>query len=95
MAHESRPTGTASEAGGPIAIVPSTAAAWDEYARHIDGAFVLVVKLPGEKYRRRCFLTAKAAEAAVRRAQSRGENAVVVLAELKPVYRVIGGEARD
>jgi hypothetical protein len=30
----------------------------DEIARHIDGAFVLVVRVTGGKYRRRCFLTA-------------------------------------
>ena len=80
-------------AGGSSTTVPTTSAQWDEIARHIDGAFVLVVKLPGDKYRRRCLLTARAAEAAVRRAQARGENAVVMLAELKPVYRVIGGGA--
>lgn len=78
-------------AGGSRNTVPTTTEAWDEFARHIDGAFVLVVKQSHDRYRRRCFLTAKAAEAAVRRAQARGENAVVVLAELKPVYRVIGG----
>lgn len=93
--HESRPAGAAPEAGGPESIVPTTAEQWDEYARHIDGTFVLVVKQTHDRHRRRCFLTAKAAEAACRRAQARGENAVVVLAELKPVYRVIGGEARD
>lgn len=93
MAHESRPTGAAPEAGGPEFIVPSTAEQWGEFARHVDGAFVVVVRLTGGKYRRRCFLTVKAAENAARRAQERGENAVVVLSELKPLYRVTGGGA--
>ena len=82
-------------AGGPANSVLTNTTDWDEIARHIDGAFVLVVKQTNDRHRRRCFLTAKAAEAACRRAQARGENAVVVLAELKPVYRVIGGEVRD
>lgn len=82
-------------AGGSSTTVPTTADAWDEFAQHVDGAFVVVVRLTGGKYRRRCFLTVKAAENAARRAQDRGENAVVVLSELKPLYRVLGGEARD
>lgn len=60
----------------------------DEIARHVDGTFVLVVHVTAGKYRRRCFLTAAAAEAAARRATDRGENATVFLAELKPLWKV-------
>lgn len=64
---------------------------WDKIAAHLDGAFVILVKTTRGTYRRRCFLTVASAERAVQRAQERGENAVVVLAELKPLYRVAGG----
>lgn len=53
----------------------------DDIARHVDGAFVLVVKVTAGRYRRRCFLTVKAAEDAARRAT-----------ELKPLWKVRGGE---
>jgi hypothetical protein len=36
----------------------------DEIAHHVDGTFVLVVKVTGGKYRRRCFLSAASAEKA-------------------------------
>lgn len=71
-----------------------------EFADRVDGVFVIVVKITGGtlpdesgrvRYRRRCFLTLKAAEDAARRATDAGYNAVIVLAELKAVYRVIGG----
>jgi hypothetical protein len=61
----------------------------DELARHIDGSFVLIVKVTGGKYRRRCFLTVAAAERAARNAQDAGHNATVFLAELKPLWRVV------
>jgi hypothetical protein len=64
----------------------------DEVAHHVDGTFVLVVKVTGGKYRRRCFLTAKAAERAARNAQAAGHNATVFLAELKPLWKLAGGE---
>jgi hypothetical protein len=38
----------------------------DDIAHHVDGAFVLVVKVSGGRYRRRCFLTACSAERAAR-----------------------------
>ena len=63
----------------------------DDIAHHVDGAFVLVVKVSGGKYRRRCFLTAASAERAARNAQDAGHSAVVFLAELKPLWRVKGG----
>ena len=64
----------------------------DALAAHVDGAFVVVVRVTGTQYRRRCYLTAKAAESAARKATDRGENAAVYLAELKPLWRIIGGE---
>lgn len=61
----------------------------DALAAHVAGAFVVVVEVTERKYRRRCYLTAKAAENAARRATERGENATVYLAELKPLWRVV------
>jgi hypothetical protein len=63
----------------------------DALARHIDGTFVLVVKVTGGKYRRRCFLTAAAAERAARRALDAGHTTYIYLAELKPLWRLTGG----
>lgn len=66
----------------------------DDLAHHVDGAFVVVVETTGGKYRRRCFLTAASAERAAGRATARGESATVFLAELKPLWKIRGGEAR-
>ena len=66
----------------------------DEIAHHIDGTFVLVVKVSGGKYRRRCFLSAASAEKAARNALEAGYNATVYLAELKPLWRLAGGDRR-
>jgi hypothetical protein len=60
----------------------------DEIAHHVDGAFVLVVKVSGGKYRRRCFLSAASAEKAARNAIENGHNAVIFLAELKPLWKL-------
>jgi hypothetical protein len=61
----------------------------DEIAHHVDGTFVLVVKVTGGKYRRRCLLTAAAAEKAARNAIEAGHNAEVYLAELmKPLWKL-------
>jgi hypothetical protein len=65
----------------------------DAIAHHVDGAFVVVVEATGGKYKRRCYLTAKAAENAAGRATLRGENATVYLAELKPLWKLRGGDA--
>lgn len=74
---------------------PQILAPLDEIARHLDGTFVVVVEITNAQYRRRCFLTAKAAERAAHNATQRGENATVYLAELKPLWKVIaGGEGR-
>ena len=67
--------------------------ALDSLAEVIDGTFVLVVQVTGGKYRRRCFLSVKAAENAVRRATELGETATVYLAELRPLWKVRGGAA--
>jgi len=62
----------------------------DEVARHVDGTFVVLVRTPtGRGGRRRCFLTVRAAEDAARKAIARGDSAAIVLAELRPLYRVI------
>ena len=66
----------------------------DEIAQHVDGTFVLVVKVTGGKYRRRCFLSAASAERAARNALEAGHNAVIFLAELKPLWRLAGGDQR-
>lgn len=66
------------------------AAPLDDIAAHVDGAFVLVVRVSGGKYRRRCFLTAASAERAARNAQDAGHHAEVFLAELKPLWRLSG-----
>jgi hypothetical protein len=60
----------------------------DEIAHHVDGTFVLVVKVTGGKYRRRCFLSAASAERAARNALEAGHNAEVFLAELKPLWKL-------
>ncbi|MGD7707012.1 hypothetical protein [Microlunatus sp. Y2014] len=57
-------------------------------AEHVNGALVVVVQTPQDRYRRRVYLTAAAAERAVRRAGERGQSASVFLAELRPVHRV-------
>lgn len=66
----------------------------DDIAHHIDGAFVVVVNATGGTYRRRCYLSVKAAQNAARRATERGETATVYLAELKPLWKVRGGGLR-
>lgn len=63
----------------------------DALAAHVAGTFVVVVEVAAGKYRRRCYLTAKAAQNAARNATERGENATVYLAELKPLWKIAGG----
>jgi hypothetical protein len=72
----------------------SPVAPLDEIAHHVDGTFVLVVKVTGGKYRRRCFLSAASAEKAARNALEAGHDAVIFLAELKPLWKLAGGERR-
>jgi hypothetical protein len=79
-----------SPATGRISATPSLTAVnpLDEIAHHVDGTFVLVVKVTGGKHRRRCFLSAASAERAARNALEAGHNAEVYLAELKPLWRL-------
>lgn len=86
---------TAIKAAGPIVpLGTDILRELDALAAHVDGAFVVVVKVNGARYRRRCYLTAKAAENAARRAVERGEDAVIYMAELKPLWRIKGGTGR-
>jgi hypothetical protein len=71
-------------------ILVSPADNRDELVRVIDGTFVVVVKVTGGRYRRRCFLSLRAAQDAARRAQQHGETAAVVMAELRPLWLVSG-----
>jgi hypothetical protein len=57
-------------------------------AHQVDGAFVLVVKVNGGRYRRRCFMTAASAERAARNALDAGHNAEVYLAQLKLLWKL-------
>jgi hypothetical protein len=79
----------------PIPIAhPSLIAAddpLDEIAQQVDGAFVLVVKVTGGRYRRRCFMTAASAERAACNALAAGHTATIYLAELKPLWKLTGG----
>jgi hypothetical protein len=73
-----------------ISATPSLipADALDAIAQHVDGTFVLVVKVSGGKCRRRCFLSAASAEKAARNALEAGHAATVYLAELKPLWKL-------
>jgi hypothetical protein len=57
----------------------------DEIAHHVDGTFVVVVRVTGGKYRRRCFLSAASAERAARNALEAGH---------KPLWKLAGGDRR-
>jgi hypothetical protein len=48
-------------------------------------AYVILVTTPGEKYRRRVFLSLHSATAAVQRAHKNGQPAQLVLCRLEPV----------
>lgn len=63
----------------------------DEMAEQITGSFVVVVETRGSKFRRRCYLTANAAQAAADRATDRGDTATVYLAALQPLWKIPGG----
>lgn len=56
-----------------------------EHTRQVRGCLVVVVEMPGEKYRRRTFLTLKVAERACRRADEAGHPASVIVPRLEPV----------
>ena len=75
--------------------LPSRTDEWARLAAAVNGAFVVLVETSHGKYRRRVWLTLAAAERAVIKAQDAGHNAVVVLAELKPLYRVEGAAPKQ
>lgn len=77
---------------GAAPIVSPPADDWEDLAAHVNGAFVVVVETPHGTYRRRVWLTLAPAERAARAAQDAGHNAVVLLAELRPLYRVEGSK---
>lgn len=60
----------------------------DEFAAAVDGSYVVVVRGPGGRSRRRVFLTVAAAQRAAERATERGQTVRIVLAELRPLYDV-------
>ena len=72
-------------------LVPLSNDPLDDLADHIDGAFVVVVRITGGRYRRRCFLTVAAAEWAARNAQAAGHDAQIYLSELRPLWKLTGG----
>lgn len=94
-----RPWQDGRESSTPIkndASLPLTAGSLEELdalAAHVAGAFVVVVEVGDLKYRRRVYLTAKAAENAVHRAAERGAHATAYLAELQPVRKIVAGQA--
>jgi hypothetical protein len=92
--NDQRPRPWIEGAGSTGEELNNTLTPLDDIARHIDGSFVVVVETRGSKFRRRCFLTAKAAEAAAGRATARGESATVYLAALQPLWKLRGGDAR-
>lgn len=64
---------------------PTSGSRHDDAHQHVRGTLVVVVETPGDKYRRRCYLSLSAAEAAYRRAEAAGHTAEIVLARLEPV----------
>jgi hypothetical protein len=57
----------------------------DRAAAQVRGCFVTAVSTSDGHYRRRCFLSLKAAERAVERAEAAGHEATGVLCRLVPV----------
>lgn len=86
---EAASVSTAIKDGSTLPLRSDALADLDSLAAHVDGTFVVVVKVNTGRYRRRCYLTAKAAENAASKATERGETATVYLAELKPLWRVV------
>lgn len=74
--------------------VTLTAPQADEYARRVDGAFVVVVKSPNGHLHRRVFLTIASAQRAVESATERGLSSRIILAELRPLFDVTAGGGR-
>lgn len=75
--------GEAAQAATPMpGVTPEQAAAC------VGGVFVVVVHLFGDRHKRRVYLTLKAAEAAARRAEDRGQRAHVLLGRIEPIGHV-------
>lgn len=87
MNRDSRYTGQAARWRGVQPVEPL-----DELASVVNGTFVLVVEVADGQYRRRCFLSARAAERAARNATEAGHDAKVYLAELRPLWQLVAGE---
>jgi hypothetical protein len=81
-----RPAADGAQSLPPGGLLPVDAI--DAIAAHVDGAFVLVVKTTGGRYRRRCFLSAASAEKAACNATEAGHSAQVYLAQLKPLWKL-------
>lgn len=89
------PTGATPHAQTLTLSIPEA----DAYTAHVGGAWVVVVEVAGERgtvptFRRRVFLSLKAAQNAAQRARQRGQGVRVVLATLTPLY-VLAGTAQD
>jgi len=69
-----REGGPGSASGAPLAKINAASeitymvADLDDLAAHVDGTFVVLVRVAEDRYRRRCYLTARAAEDAARKA---------------------------
>ena len=97
---ESRPAGdttepaqnisTAIKNSSTLQLGPDVLRDLDALAEHLHGKFVVQTQTDGEKYRTRIYLTAKAAENAVRRGNARGRRVHVSLCQLLPVGVVVG-----
>ena len=62
----------------------------DALAEHLRGKFVVQTQTDGDRYRTHVYMTAKAAENAVRRGNARGKHVHVALCQLLPVGVVVG-----
>ena len=73
----------------PDAFDAAAPPSWEMIRERVNGAFVLAVtRSESGRSRRQMFLSASGAESACQRAIARGESAVVVLCELRPLFRV-------
>jgi len=89
---ESRPRQESGPVSSTTPSLPLTEVdALDALAHALDGTFVVVVEHPGARYRRRAYLTVASAERSAANARAKGHNVVVYLAELKPLWRLVGG----
>lgn len=70
----------------------------DSFERAIADAYAVLVVTPRGRYQRRLYLSLHSADAAMRRARERGQEAACVLVRLVPEtgvpFAVMGGEDR-